>query len=344
MWSLVKVERNYQWYRSNNSWNYEPVTFTKSVANGQVDLSADGEATVSLPVDWGRYRLQVETADPEGPATSYEFDGGWYVSSTTTETPDGLEIALDKDTYAAGEVARLKISPHFAGELLVTIGADKLLKTVTATVPVGGSTVDIPVGDDWGAGAYITATLFRPGDAQETRMPARAIGVKWLNVDPGSKKLAVTLTPPDKTMPRQQLSLPVSVAGVQPGSNAYVMVAAVDVGILNLTNYKAPDPENWFFGQRMLGLEIRDLYGRLIDGSLGTTGSCAPAATAPTCRRKADRRPKSWSPSSPAWSSSMPTARPGSTSTFAVQRHRARHGRRLDQGSGRPCPVRRHRA
>ncbi|TIP21135.1 MAG: hypothetical protein E5X90_16565, partial [Mesorhizobium sp.] len=53
---------------------------------------------------------------------------------------------------------------------------------------------------------------------------------------------------------------------------AYVMVAAVDVGILNLTNYKAPDPEDWFFGQRMLGLEIRDLYGRLIDGSLGTTG------------------------------------------------------------------------
>ncbi|MER9598478.1 alpha-2-macroglobulin family protein [Mesorhizobium sp. M0244] len=271
-WSLVKVERNYQWYRSSNFWNYEPVTFTKAVANGQVDLSADGEATMSLPVDWGRYRLEIETSDPEGPATSYEFDAGWYVSSTTTETPDGLEIALDKDTYAAGEVAKLKVSPHFAGELLVTIGADKLLKTVTATVPAGGSTVDIPVGDDWGAGAYVTATLFRPGDAQETRMPARAIGVKWLKLDPGSRKLAVTLTPPDKTMPRQQLSIPVAVAGVQPGTNAYVMVAAVDVGILNLTNYKVPDPENWFFGQRMLGLEVRDIYGRLIDGSLGTTG------------------------------------------------------------------------
>lgn len=271
-WSLVKVERNYQWYRSNNSWNYEPVTFTKSIANGQIDLSADAEATVSVPVDWGQYRLEIETADPEGPATSYEFDAGWYVSSTTTETPDGLEIALDKDSYAAGEVAKLKVSPHFAGELLLTIGADKLLKTVTASVPAGGSTVDIPVGDDWGGGAYITATLFRPGDAQETRMPARAIGVKWLKVDPGSKKLAVTLTPPDKTMPRQQLSIPVSVAGVQPGTNAYVTVAAVDVGILNLTNYKAPDPEDWFFGQRMLGLEIRDIYGRLIDGSLGATG------------------------------------------------------------------------
>ncbi|TIO06019.1 MAG: hypothetical protein E5X93_30305, partial [Mesorhizobium sp.] len=166
----------------------------------------------------------------------------------------------------------LKVSPHFAGELLVTIGAEKLLKTVTASVPTGGSTVDIPVGNDWGAGAYVTATLFRPGDAQESRMPARAIGVKWLTVDPGSKKLTVALTPPEKTAPRQQLSIPVAVSGAQAGSKAYVMVAAVDVGILNLTNYKAPDPEDWFFGQRMLGLEIRDLYGRLIDGSLGTTG------------------------------------------------------------------------
>ncbi|NGN41060.1 hypothetical protein G6N74_08290 [Mesorhizobium sp. CGMCC 1.15528] len=271
-WSLVKVERNYQWYRSGNAWNYEPVTFTKAVANGQIDLTTDKEASISAPVDWGRYRLEVETADPVGPATSFEFDAGWYVAATSTETPDGLEIALDKDHYAAGEVAKLQVSPRFAGELLVTVGADKLLKTITASVPEGGATIDVPVGDDWGAGAYVTATLYRPGEAQESRMPARAIGVKWLKVDPGAKQLGVTLSPPEKTAPRQTLSIPVAVAGAAPASDAYVMVAAVDVGILNLTQYKAPDPENWFFGQRQLGLELRDLYGRLIDGSLGTTG------------------------------------------------------------------------
>ena len=190
----------------------------------------------------------------------------------STETPDGLEVALDKATYAAGEVAKLKVSPRFAGELLVTVGSETLLTTVTATVPEGGATVDIPVGDNWGAGAYVTATLFRPGDAKESRMPARAIGVKWLAVDPGAKKLAVSLGTVAKTEPRQTLSIPVSVTGLPPATDAYVMVAAVDVGILNLTNYKAPDPEAWFFGQRQLGLELRDLYGRLIDGSLGATG------------------------------------------------------------------------
>ena len=56
------------------------------------------------------------------------------------------------------------------------------------------------------------------------------------------------------------------------GEEAYVMVAAVDVGILNLTRYETRDPETYYFGQRRLGLELRDLYGRLIDGSLGATG------------------------------------------------------------------------
>jgi uncharacterized protein YfaS (alpha-2-macroglobulin family) len=60
--------------------------------------------------------------------------------------------------------------------------------------------------------------------------------------------------------------------GWRPGEEAYVSVSAVDVGILNLTRHEGADPESWYFGQRALGLEIRDLYGRLIDGSAGVTG------------------------------------------------------------------------
>ena len=108
LWKLVKIERNYQWYRSGNYWNYEPVTFTEAVASGTVDIAADSEISISQAVDWGRYRLEIETPDPAGPATSYEFDAGWFVTASSTETPDGLEIALDKEAYAPGEVAKLQ--------------------------------------------------------------------------------------------------------------------------------------------------------------------------------------------------------------------------------------------
>jgi uncharacterized protein YfaS (alpha-2-macroglobulin family) len=272
VWTLTKIDRNYQWYRSNNSWNYEAITTERQVANGTIDLSAADAAAISVNVAWGRYRLDVETADPAGPAASFEFDAGWFVEAASTETPDGLEIALDKASYKVGETAKLKVSPRFAGELMVAVGSERLLATFDASVPAEGREIDIPIAADWGAGSYVTATLFRPGEGEQSRMPARAIGIKWLSIEPEDKRLDVELSTAARSDPRAELSVPVTLAGLTPGEDAYVMVAAVDVGILNLTSYKAPDPQGWYFGQRRLGLEMRDLYGRLIDGSAGAFG------------------------------------------------------------------------
>ncbi|MBV8110332.1 MAG: alpha-2-macroglobulin family protein, partial [Hyphomicrobiales bacterium] len=56
------------------------------------------------------------------------------------------------------------------------------------------------------------------------------------------------------------------------GEEARIVVAAVDVGILNLTGYKPPAPDDYYLGQRRLTAEIRDLYGQLIDGMQGARG------------------------------------------------------------------------
>ncbi|KGF69138.1 membrane protein [Hoeflea sp. BAL378] len=268
-WSLVSIERNYQWYREGSSWNYEVVDFTTEIADGEVDLGVDEPARVAAVVPWGRYRLDITGAD--GAESSVLFDAGWHVEAKSIESPDGLEIAFDKDSYQVGETAQLRISPRFAGEALITVGSERLIATTTASVGEDGATIDLPVTEEWGAGAYVTATLYRPGD-EASRMLMRAIGVKWLSVDPADKQLSVSLDLPEKTTPRGPFTVPVTLAGLTPGEQAFVTVSAVDVGILNLTRHAAADPEAWYFGQRALGLEIRDLYGRLIDGSAGVTG------------------------------------------------------------------------
>ena len=280
-WSLVKVERNYQWYREGSSWNYEVVDYTSEIADGQIDIGLDAAAAISSNVDWGRYRLDV--TDGEGTETSVLFDAGWHVEAKSIETPDSLEIALDKDQYKVGETAQLRISPRFAGQALITVGSERLIETVTASVGADGATIDLPVTEEWGAGAYVTATLYRPGDA-ESRMPVRAIGVKWLTVDPGARQLSVTLDVPKQTTPRGAFTVPVRLAGLAAGETAYVSITAVDVGILNLTRHTVADPESWYFGQRALGLEIRDLYGRLIDGSAGVTGRIRTGGDGPMMR------------------------------------------------------------
>ncbi len=271
-WSLVRVERDYQWYRDGNSWRFEPVEYTRQVSDGTIDAATGRAAEIAVTVDWGRYRLEVETGDADGPATSVEFNAGWYVDTASTETPDGLEIALDRPGYQVGDVAKLQISPRFAGEVLVTIADEKLHDVITAPVPEEGAIIDIPVRESWGAGSYVTATLIRPGSDSDSRMPARAVGIQWLSVSPGQRALDVEIDVPDRIRPNSTLELPVSVSGSDVADGARIIVAAVDVGILNLTRHSPPDPVDWYFGQRRMGVELRDLYGRLIDGSQGVSG------------------------------------------------------------------------
>src|SRR5690606_28427563 len=94
-------------------------------------------------------------------------------------------------------------------------------------VPEGGTTVPLEVTEEWGPGAYVTAVLYRPADAAEKRMPSRALGLAFADVEPGDRKLDVTLETPEVTLPRQSLTTTVKLGNVAAGQKAYVAVAAV---------------------------------------------------------------------------------------------------------------------
>jgi uncharacterized protein YfaS (alpha-2-macroglobulin family) len=154
----------------------------------------------------------------------------------------------------------------------LTVVGDRLLTTVTQEVLGGVARLRGRVGMDWGRGAYVVATLRRPLDAMARRMPGRAIGVQWFSIDRKAHTLALSMDLPQVMRPNGTLRIPLKVSGLAAGEQARIVVAAVDVGILNLTNYKPPAPDDYYLGQRRLTAEIRDLYGQLIDGMQGTRG------------------------------------------------------------------------
>jgi alpha-2-macroglobulin len=270
-YELLRMESRYQWYRQNASWDFEPVKSTKRVADGDLNITADKPWRLTLLPEPGRYRLDVKSAEADGPLTSVEFDVGWY-SDGSADTPDLLETSIDKPDYQSGDTMVVTVNSRSAGKLTINVLGDRLLTTQSVEVKEGTSQVRIPVAKDWGTGAYVVATLRRPLDASAQRMPGRAIGLKWFGIDKNNRTLSVSLSPPALVRPSTTLKLPVRIGGLNPGEDAKIVVAAVDVGILNLTNYKPPAPDEYYLGQRRMTSEIRDLYGQLIDGMQGTRG------------------------------------------------------------------------
>ncbi len=271
-WNLVRLDSSWQWYRRDGSWTYESQTISRKVADGTVATNGTAPASISANVDYGRYRLEVSSADTGGTLSSVVFNAGWYTSGETADSPEMLDVALDKATYQPGETAKLRIASKQGGKALVTVLGRGLLSTQEVELPKGGGDIDIKVGDDWGPGAYATALLYRPMDETAKRMPSRAIGVRWIGVDQSKRTLKVSLATEAKIKGASELAIPVKVEGLEPGEEARVTVAAVDVGILNLTRYQVPAPEAHFYAQRKLAIELRDFYGRLIDGMRAERG------------------------------------------------------------------------
>jgi uncharacterized protein YfaS (alpha-2-macroglobulin family) len=269
-WSLYQLSDEYQWYLSEGRWNYEPVKSSKRLASGTVDISGDDPAKISAPVAWGRHRLDLKSVD--GQETSITFDVGWG-GSASADTPDNVVVTLDKSSYAPGETAKLRIASKSKGKATIALVGDRIDKLIDVDLVPGDNVANFEVGGDWGAGVYAVALAHRPLDVAEKRMPGRAIGVAWFRIDEAARRMDLTIQAPETTEPRQTLKLPIKLAGLAAGEEAYLTVAAVDVGILNLTRFKTPDPNAYFNGQRKLSLDIRDLYGLLIDGMEGVAGA-----------------------------------------------------------------------
>lgn len=260
-WQVDRIETRYQWYSVDGQWMWEPLTERNRVAEGTLD----GTGQITVPLDWGEYELRVTHDGSSYASASLPFAAGWYGATAGRDTPDRLAVALDRDSYRPGDTARLRLTGE--GMALVSVLSDRVIDMQLVEV-TGETDITLPVTDDWGTGAYVTATLLRGADSVE-ELPARSMGLAHATIDPGAKTLSVTLDAPEAADPRGRMEVTVSAQGDGP---VHATLAAVDLGILTLTDFDAPDPSAHFFGQRRLGVALRDIYGRLIDARAGAMG------------------------------------------------------------------------
>ncbi len=270
-YELFYEDHRYHWYVVDRSWQYRVIIEDSPVDSGDLSVAAAAPATLAFQKGWGRYRLEV--SDPRtGAATSVRFRVGWFSSTASADRPDKLEVTLDKEKYRDGDIARVFIKPPFAGRVLMAVAGSRVYETRQLDVPRDGLVVELPVRAEWDAGAYVTATAFRAAETDAPHRPSRAVGVAWLARDFSARTLQVSIETPERITPRRSLDVSLSIAGLDKGERTFVTLAAVDQGILQLTRFETPDPADWYYGKRQLGVALRDGYGHLIEAADGPPG------------------------------------------------------------------------
>ena len=263
-YTFFKSEAQYQWYKDNRygNWSYQRVYQDKPINKGVVTTKADAPVLLSFKGE-AAIPHAIEIRQKDGTKLARFRIGKQY--NTVKDRPDNLVIIPTTKVVKLGEQAILKVNAPFEGEALIIAGLNSVQLKDTVHLKQGVNVLKIPTNEAWGSGAYVMVSLVRALDKKVTSIQAkRAVGIHWIQVDPKDHILEIKLDLPEQIKPQNQLKVPVSIENLN-NQEARLMLAIVDEGVIGLTNFKTPDPIEYFFGQRALGLEMRDAYGYIID-------------------------------------------------------------------------------
>ncbi|GAB3831757.1 alpha-2-macroglobulin [Hymenobacter jeollabukensis] len=262
LWETV-LERQGGRYTYNSQRKEQTVLNTGIVAGPMAQLSY-------TPVYSGEYEVRVfrPGAATFVAQTFYAYGYGDTQSNAFEVSNEGqVQIEPDKPKYAPGDKATLLLKTPFPGRVLVTVERNRVLEHFYVDTDEKSARVTIPIRAGHVPNVYVTATAIRPLSADSKIPLTVARGFVPLTVEKPDSRLPVAI----KAV-AQSRSQTWQTVEVQTKPNAAVTLAVVDEGILQLKNYRTPDPFGYFYQKRALEVTAHDVYPFLLP-ELGTSSS-----------------------------------------------------------------------
>lgn len=271
---IIKERRDYYWvWSESDGWQNKYSEKQFIVFEEKLNFN-NGSARVSfLPDDWGSYRIEVKD-NKTNIGSSMRFWSGYFWSDNTNGTgavrPDQIKLSIDKLSYSPGDIAKVLIEPPAAGTGYLAVESnDGVLWSKELEVPEKGIEVAIPIGNWQRHDIYISAIVVRGNHLQSKKneMIKRAVGLIYLPFNIDKRRLDLVIDAPEKIEPEQTIAIKVSLPKEQLDINkkVTVLLSAVDIGVLNITNFGTPDPFSEFLGRKRYDVDHYDVYGKLIE-------------------------------------------------------------------------------
>lgn len=261
-WWWDNSDRDISYYVSRN--------YNSPYLKKEVQL-VNGKANVDLEIpnkDWGRYYVRI--LDPKSghsAGTVAYFDWpGW----AGKERPGGesmLDFATDNDQYHVGEDITVRMPASSEGRALISIeNGSKVIDAFWLETNDGDNQVTFKATAEMAPNVYINATLLQPHAQTSNDLPMRLYGIIPIEVSDPNSKLSPELILPPVMEPESEVEVKVE---ERTGKPMTYTIAVVDEGLLDITNFKTPDPWQNFYARQALGVKTWDVYDDVIGASKG---------------------------------------------------------------------------
>ena len=278
-YKIYRIGWSWWWENSSESFGtYINNSSITPVASGNLQTRG-GKASFKFRVDypsWGRYLVYVKDKE-SGHATGgtvYIDWPEWRGRSSKTD-PSGIKMlafSLNKDSYEIGETATAIIPAAAGGRALVSIeNGSTVLRQEWIEVSNGGDTkYTFKITPEMTPNVYLHISLLQPHAQTVNDLPIRMYGVVPVFVTNSQTVLQPQIQMPEVLRPETNFNVTVSEKSGKPMTYT---LAIVDDGLLDLTNFKTPDPWNDFYSREALGIQTWDMYDNVLGASAGSYSS-----------------------------------------------------------------------
>ena len=278
-YKIYRIGWGWWWENSGESFGtYINNSSITPVASGNLQTRG-GKASFKFRIDypsWGRYLVYVKDKE-SGHATGgtvYVDWPEWRGRSSKTD-PSGIKMlafSLNKDSYEIGETATAIIPAAAGGRALVSIeNGSTVLRQEWIEVSNGGDTkYTFKITPEMTPNVYLHISLLQPHAQTVNDLPIRMYGVVPVFVTNSQTVLQPQIQMPEVLRPETNFNVTVS---EKTGKPMTYTLAIVDDGLLDLTNFKTPDPWNDFYSREALGIRTWDMYDNVLGASAGSYSS-----------------------------------------------------------------------
>lgn len=240
-------------------WKRELATAPGLNENRKPAVASLDQAVADKP---GEYLLEAVGKDAGGHdiLTSMVFEvSGEAETDWNYQNPYVIDLVADKDSYEPGQTANLLVKTPIAGDALVTVERDRVLRSFIVSLTGNAPAVQVPIADTDGPNVFVCVTLLRGANEspRKIKTPEYRIGYANLKIAEPKSKLTVTVKPAaPSAKPGDTITLEAEVkdSDGKPAADAELVLYAVDEGVLSLTAYETPDPLTFFHQPRGLSV------------------------------------------------------------------------------------------
>ncbi|MEY2529263.1 MAG: alpha-2-macroglobulin [Verrucomicrobiota bacterium] len=240
--------------KENGSYGYESVLKERVAKTEKIAIAANG-LRYQLPTEEpGDYVVELHDKDNHKVSRVRFSVVGRGPAKRALDKNSELQVKLSKPQYNTGEEVEISITAPYAGNGLITIERDKVYAQVWFKTDASSSVQRIKVPDGFEGSGYINVALIRALDSKEIFTSPLSYGVVPFTANIERRRLKMELDTPAITKPGEPLHIKYKTE--RPSK---IVVFAVDQGILQVSDYKLPDPLGFFFRKCALGVETAQI-------------------------------------------------------------------------------------